>query len=70
MLDEVGLAPVDFELPEFPGEFHSEGTRRAVAVTTDLAIERDPLTFEFALPRGAYATVLLREYLKCDPDAL
>jgi tRNA pseudouridine13 synthase len=67
VLAAVGLAPEDFDLP---GEFHSTGTRRAVAVTTDLTITRDPLTFDFALPRGSYATVLLREYLKCDPDTL
>ena len=30
----------------------------------------DTLTFEFALPKGSYATVVLREYLKCDPDDL
>jgi len=64
VLDEVGTDPAAFELP---GEFHSEGTRRAITVRTDLEVSRDPLTFEFELPRGSYATVLLREYLKCDP---
>ena len=28
---------------------------------------RDPLEFAFALPKGSYATVLLREYLKTPP---
>ena len=64
VLAAVGLDPADFELP---GEFDSEGTRRAVMVRTDLAVDRDPLTFAFALPKGSYATVLLREYLKRDP---
>ncbi len=67
VLDEVGVAPADFELP---GEFGSTGTRRAVAVRSDLTIERDPLTFGFALPKGSYATVLLREYCKTDPREL
>jgi len=67
MLDEVGVEPVDFDLP---GEFHSEGTRRAVLVRTGLTVEHDPLTFSFALPKGSYATVLLREYLKDDPEGL
>ena len=67
VLDEVGIEPADFDLP---GEFHSEGTRRAVLVRTDLAVEREPLTFEFALPKGSYATVLLREFLKTDPEGL
>jgi len=67
VLDEVGLSPGDFDRP---GEFHSEGTRRAVLVRTDLELTVDPLTLSFALPRGSYATVLLREYLKTDPQRL
>ncbi len=67
VLDDVGIEPADFDLP---GEFHSTGTRRAVLVRTTLATERDPLTFAFQLPKGSYATVLLREYLKSDPAAL
>jgi tRNA pseudouridine13 synthase len=64
VLDDVGIDPADFELP---GEFDSNGTRRAVMVRTDLTIEREPLTFSFALPKGSYATVLTREYLKRAP---
>jgi tRNA pseudouridine13 synthase len=64
VLDELDLAPEDFDLP---GEFHSTGTRRAILVRTDLGVERDPLTFEFALPKGSYATVVLREFTKTDP---
>jgi tRNA pseudouridine13 synthase len=67
VLDDVGVDPADFDLP---GEFGSEGTRRAILVRTELTVERDPLTFSFALPRGSYATVVLREYLKRDPTAL
>jgi len=32
--------------------------------------DADGLTFEFALPKGSYATVVLREYLKRDPADL
>jgi tRNA pseudouridine13 synthase len=64
VLDDLGIEPADFDLP---GEFHSKGTRRAILVRTDLSVERDPLTFSFALPSGSYATVLLREYLKTNP---
>jgi len=63
ILDDVGVSPAEFDLP---GEFHSEGTRRAVAVRTALSVSQGPLTFAFDLPRGSYATVLLREYLKRD----
>ncbi|MFB6072700.1 MAG: tRNA pseudouridine(13) synthase TruD [Halobacterium sp.] len=64
VLDDLGLAPADFDLP---GEFDSAGTRRAVLLRPDLTVDRDPLTFEFALPSGSYATVILREYLKISP---
>ncbi|WP_254273614.1 tRNA pseudouridine(13) synthase TruD [Haloarcula marina] len=67
VLADVGLEPADFDLP---GAFDSEGTRRAVAVRTSLAVDRDgdDLSFSFALPKGSYATVLLREFRKGDPD--
>ncbi|MFC6769622.1 tRNA pseudouridine(13) synthase TruD, partial [Natrinema soli] len=64
VLDDLGLEPADFDLP---GEFHSTGTRRAMLLRTDLSLEAEPLTLEFALPKGSYATVVLREYLKVDP---
>lgn len=67
VLDEVGIEPADFDLP---GEFHSEGTRRAILVQTALDVETDPLRLSFDLPRGSYATVVLREFLKCDPESL
>jgi len=68
VLDDLDLAPGEFDLP---GEFDSTGTRRAVQVRTDLSVSRDgdALTFEFALPKGSYATVLLREFRKNDPAA-
>ena len=66
VLEEVGLDPSDFDLP---GEFDSDGTRRAIQVRTELGLTRDgdDLTFDFALPKGSYATVLLREFRKGDP---
>jgi tRNA pseudouridine13 synthase len=67
ILDEEGIDPSMFDLP---GEFHSTGTRRAILLTTDLSIEYGPLTFAFRLPKGSYATVLLREYLKREPTAM
>ncbi|SFR91922.1 tRNA pseudouridine13 synthase [Halomicrobium zhouii] len=70
VLEETGVEPGDFALP---GEFESTGTRRAIQVRTDLAVERertDAVRFSFALPKGSYATVVLREYLKRDPEHL
>ena len=67
VLADLDLGPSQFD---GPGEFGSTGTRRAILVPTDLEVEHDPLTLSFALPKGAYATVLLREYLKVGPRSL
>lgn len=67
VLDAHDIEPGDFDLPE---PYHSTGTRRAVLVRMNPTIERDPLTFEFGLPKGSYATVFLREYLKVSPREL
>ncbi|WP_435076961.1 tRNA pseudouridine(13) synthase TruD [Halococcus sp. AFM35] len=67
ILAEEDIEPSDFDLP---GAFHSTGTRRAILLRTDLSIEYNPLTFAFRLPKGSYATVLLREYLKREPTAM
>jgi len=67
VLGELDLAPDDFDLP---GNFDSSGTRRAILVEANLSVERDPLTISFSLPRGSYATAVLREYLKVDPRDL
>jgi len=66
VLSEVGIEPSDFDLPE---PYGSAGTRRAALVRTDLAVTRDgdSVTFDFALPKGSYATALLREYLQGSP---
>jgi tRNA pseudouridine13 synthase len=68
-IERAVLADLDLEAGDFdlPGEFHSTGTRRAILVRTDLGLERDPLTLSFALPKGSYATVVAREFLKVDP---
>ncbi|WP_255194207.1 tRNA pseudouridine(13) synthase TruD [Natronobeatus ordinarius] len=67
VLDELELVPEDFDLP---GEFHSTGTRRAILVRTGIELDSDPLTLSFSLPKGSYATVVMREYLKVDPVRL
>jgi tRNA pseudouridine13 synthase len=67
VLADAGFERADFDLPD---PFRSTGDRRALAVSTRLEVERDQVTFSFALPKGSYATVLLREYLKADPTEM
>lgn len=64
VMDDLNLTRPQFDNP---GAFESTGTRRAILVGTDLDVESEPLTLSFGLPKGSYATVLLREYLKASP---
>ncbi|MEM4729188.1 MAG: tRNA pseudouridine(13) synthase TruD [Thermoplasmata archaeon] len=65
---EEGLRPQDFIIPEIP-EASSKGTRREVLVPfrpgePEIVLEPDAVLFRFTLPRGCYATALMREYMK------
>jgi len=67
VLDDLSLTPDDFDLGE---PFDSSGDRRAIAVSLSPQVEHvadGDLRFAFQLPKGSYATVVLREYLKVDP---
>ncbi len=74
VLEEEGVSQEDFRLQEFP-ELRSEGTyRRAFADfrnfdvvdidEDDLNMTQNKMTVRFDLPKGAYATVFLREIMK------
>lgn len=67
ILGELDITPEQFDLP---GAFGSTGTRRAILVTTQLSLAFDPLTMSFSLPKGCYATVVAREFLKVHPSLL
>ena len=67
VLAEHDISPADFDLPE---PYGSTGTRRAALCRTDLSIATEPLTLSFSLPKGSYATVVAREFLKTDPTAM
>ena len=48
-----------------------DGTRRLACIfLSDLCVEPETgcLTFSFSLPKGAYATILLREFMKTEPQ--
>ncbi|MDZ7687153.1 MAG: tRNA pseudouridine(13) synthase TruD [Halobacteriales archaeon] len=63
VLEKVGISRDDFDRDD---EYGSEGTRRAIVVRPELSYERegDDILFDFFLPRGSYATVVLREFTK------
>lgn len=61
LLGGFGLKPEDFK------RFRSPGSRRpALLHLSDLTVTSDPegLVFSFTLPAGAYATIVLREFMK------
>ncbi|MFP4187826.1 MAG: tRNA pseudouridine(13) synthase TruD [Halobacteriales archaeon] len=62
-LENADVSRDDFDRDD---EYASDGTRRAVLVDPDLTYERDgdDVIFDFFLPRGSYATVVLREFTK------
>ena len=75
LIEETGFKPEDFKVPAFP-EAASRGLRKEIllevepniSVSADDLIEgKTKLTVEFKLPKGSYATTVLREYMKTNP---
>jgi len=61
-----GLRREDFIIPELP-RLSSKGTRREILAPfhdLDSAVVGDGLRVDVELTRGAYATCLLREFMK------
>ena len=68
LLDKAGLTPESFRLPD---GLKMEGERRPLRVpisTTLVRREENDLLLSFALPRGSYATSVLREIIKNEFD--
>jgi len=67
LLEEEGIRRRDFAVPNMPS-IASAGTWRPLVISAPpIAIEApvgESIRLSFSLPKGAYATVLLREYLK------
>ncbi len=79
VLEEERVRPRDFHIPEAP-DLSSRGTYRALRAPLPLKILGEPpvepagpegnrVLFAFALEKGQYATVLLREFRKGGPRA-
>ncbi len=63
-----GLKPEDFMIPKIP-RLSSRGTRRGIVVPTprlEVSVSGRNLRMKFELPRGCYATAMLREFMKVD----
>jgi tRNA pseudouridine13 synthase len=66
VVDAEQLKPTDFRVPAMP-EVASFGQRRALAVQAldfQRQLEGDAMRFTFRLPKGSYATCVLREFMK------
>ncbi|HEX9023572.1 MAG TPA: tRNA pseudouridine(13) synthase TruD [Geobacteraceae bacterium] len=66
ILESEGLATADFDLP---GGLRMEGERRPLRVPVgepSLQAVDDAMLLEFSLPKGAYATSVLREFMKSE----
>jgi tRNA pseudouridine13 synthase len=66
VLQEEEVAPKDFYIKEMQELSHQGGFRQAPLWCTDFWYEQDPLKVSFKLPKGSYATTLLREIIKPD----
>lgn len=65
---EEGAKPEDFIIPALP-RISSKGTRREILAPVralEVRVEGSSLRLSVELTRGAYATCLLREYMKAD----
>lgn len=75
VLKELKVSLKNFEIPEVQ-EMSSKGTRREVLLQAEPSFEvyedelnpgKSKAVLEFMLPKGSYATTVLREYMKVDP---
>ena len=66
ILHEEEIVPKDFYIKEMQELSHQGGFRQASLWCTDFWYEQDPLRVSFKLPKGSYATTLLREIIKPD----
>lgn len=65
VLRDEGVVKDDFRIPANP-DLGSRGTRRTalLQVAPSVVVDGNCAELEFSLPKGSYATVVLREYMK------
>jgi len=66
ILKEEEVVPKGFYIKEIQELSQQGGFRQAPLWCTDFSYKRDPLVTSFKLPKGSYATTLLREIIKPD----
>lgn len=75
VLEEEGITPKNFWIRSMP-EYSTRGYHRDACIETEIDLtaqedEHNPgkkaFTASFTLPRGSYATVVMREFMKTDP---
>jgi tRNA pseudouridine13 synthase len=66
ILQEEEVAAKDFYIKEMQELSHQGGFRQAPLWCTGFWYKQDPLMVSFKLPKGSYATTLLREIIKPD----
>jgi tRNA pseudouridine13 synthase len=71
VLREEGISPENFRVSENP-DLGSRGTRRAALchVKPQIRVVENQAELQFTLPKGSYATVVLREYMKSADDIM
>ena len=69
VLEEEGISTEDFRMAAMP-ELASSGLRREIRLRVNPSISAGTgiARFKFFLPRGCYATTVLREYMKSRPE--
>ena len=66
ILQEEEVSAKDFYIKDMQELSHQGGFRQAPLWCMDFSYKRDPLMVLFKLPKGSYATTLLREIIKPD----
>jgi tRNA pseudouridine13 synthase len=66
ILQEEEVSAKDFYIKDMQELSHQGGFRQAPLWCMDFSYKRDPLIVLFKLPKGSYATTLLREIIKPD----
>jgi tRNA pseudouridine13 synthase len=64
ILQQEGVTAKDFYIKEMQELSHQGGFRQAPLWCIDFSYKQDPLAVSFKLPKGSYATTLLREMIK------